>query len=192
MREDCGGSGHCIGRFQFCLLIFKPSPSPIDPHPNRTRLREAKCPSKTKEQCRQKVGRGRLPGQTSEVVSKAQRGDQEERTTDEAEKKSKVKRDRSDSLHDDQGKNREVQQQILEDETKEKGGRRGRSRCNVHSVVATLGELRQKITIIYIRTRKKQNGEAEGAVSESHLIFSSRRRSVSSKVQRAAASPRCH
>ena len=62
----------------------------------------------------------------------------------------------------------------MEGETKEKGGRRGRSRCNVHSVVAILGELRQKITIIYIRTRKKQNGEAEGAVSESHLIFSSR------------------
>ena len=33
-----------------------------------------------------------------------------------------------------------------------------------------------------------RNGEAEGAVSESHLIFSSRRRSVLSKVQRAAVS----
>ena len=124
--------------------------------------------------------------------SQAQRGGQAERDTDEAEKKGEVKRGRSDSLHDDQEENRNVQLQNLEGETKEKGGRRGRSRCNVHSVVATLGELRQKITIIYIRTRKKQNGEAEGAVSESHLIFSSRRRSVSSKVQRAAASPRCH
>ena len=76
--------------------------------------------------------------------SQAQRGGQAERDTDEAEKKGEVKRGRSDSLHDDQEENRNVQLQNLEGETKEKGGRRGRSRCNVHSVVATLGELRQK------------------------------------------------
>ena len=76
--------------------------------------------------------------------SQAQRGSQEERATDEAEKKGEVKRGSGDSSHDGQGKNREAQQQNLEGESKEKGGRRGRSRCNVHSVVATLGELRQK------------------------------------------------
>ena len=51
--------------------------------------------------------------------------------------------------------------------------------------------IKEGIIIIY-NTFILRNGEAEGAVSESHLIFSSRRRSVSSKVQRAAASPRCH
>jgi len=86
------------------------------------------------------------------VDSHAQRGGQEERATDEEEKKGEVKRSRSDSPHDGQGNNREeVQQQNMEGETKEKaeGGRRSWS--NVHSVVASLGYRgKNKITIIYM------------------------------------------